>query len=112
MFKSLLDNSRVANSKYVQTNYGTYLLKFFFSESLSTDSGETVSTREVKTILASAIEAEDKQKPLTDDELTELLKGRGLSRWSVGVGYNSFRNRATGMASCSRYLATVRRAML
>ncbi len=71
--------SRVANSKYVQTNYGTYLLKFFFSESLSTDSGETVSTREVKTILASAIEAEDKQKPLTDDELTELLKGKGYN---------------------------------
>jgi RNA polymerase sigma-54 factor len=71
--------SRVANSKYVQTNYGTFLLKFFFSESLSTDSGEEVSTREVKKILKDAIEAENKQKPLTDDELTALLKGKGYN---------------------------------
>ncbi|MBK8340188.1 MAG: RNA polymerase factor sigma-54 [Flavobacteriales bacterium] len=71
--------SRVANSKYVQTNYGTYLLKFFFSESLSTDSGEEVSTREVKKILHDAIEAEDKHKPLTDDELTALLKEKGYN---------------------------------
>ena len=71
--------SRVANSKYVQTNYGTFLLKFFFSESLSTDSGEEVSTREVKKILKDAIEAENKQKPFTDDELTALLKGKGYN---------------------------------
>ena len=71
--------SRVANSKYVQTNYGTFLLKFFFSESLSTDSGEEVSTREVKKILKDAIEAEDKRKPLTDDELTALLKDKGYN---------------------------------
>ena len=71
--------SRVANSKYVQTNYGTFLLKFFFSESLSTDSGEEVSTREVKKILKDAIEAEDKRKPLTDDELTALLKEKGYN---------------------------------
>lgn len=71
--------SRVANSKYVQTNHGTYLLKFFFSESLSTDSGEEVSTREVKKILSEAIEAEDKRKPLTDDELTALLKSKGYN---------------------------------
>jgi RNA polymerase sigma-54 factor len=71
--------SRVANSKYVQTNYGTFLLKFFFSESLSTDSGEEVSTREVKKILKDAIEAEDKREPLTDDELTALLKGKGYN---------------------------------
>ncbi len=71
--------SRVANSKYVQTNHGTYLLKFFFSESLSTDSGEEVSTREVKKILNDAIDAEDKRKPLTDDQLTALLKDKGYN---------------------------------
>jgi RNA polymerase sigma-54 factor len=58
----------VANSKYVQTDYGTYLLKFFFSESLTTDSGEEVSTREVKKILEDSIEAEDKKarSPMTN----------------------------------------------
>ena len=71
--------SRVANSKYVQTPYGTILLKFFFSESLTNDQGEEVSTREVKKILKDAIEAEDKRKPLTDDELTALLKGKGYN---------------------------------
>ncbi|MEO5584625.1 MAG: RNA polymerase factor sigma-54 [Flavobacteriales bacterium] len=71
--------SRVANSKYVQTDHGTYLLKFFFSESLTTDSGEEVSTREVKKILEEAILAEDKQNPLTDDELTKLLRGKGYN---------------------------------
>ncbi len=71
--------SRVANSKYVQTNYGTFPLKYFFSESLTTDSGEEVSTREVKKILQDAIEAEEKRKPLTDDELTALLKGKGYN---------------------------------
>jgi len=71
--------SRVASSKYVQTNYGTFLLKFFFSESLSTESGEEVSTREVKKILKDAIEAEDKRKPITDDVLTALLKDKGYN---------------------------------
>ena len=71
--------SRVANSKYVQTPYGTIILKFFFSESLTNDQGEEVSTREVKKILKDAIEAEDKRKPLTDDELTALLKGKGYN---------------------------------
>ncbi|MFN3874731.1 MAG: RNA polymerase factor sigma-54 [Flavobacteriales bacterium] len=71
--------SRVANSKYVQTNHGTYLLKFFFSESLTNQEGEEVSTREVKKILKDAIEAEDKRKPLTDDELTALLKEKGYN---------------------------------
>ncbi|MCB0794261.1 MAG: RNA polymerase factor sigma-54 [Flavobacteriales bacterium] len=71
--------SRVANSKYVQTNYGTFSLKYFFSESLSTDSGEEVSTREVKKILSNAIEAEDKRKPMTDDQLTALLKEKGYN---------------------------------
>ena len=64
--------SRVANSKYVQTSFGTFLLKSFFSESLSTDSGEEVSTREVKKILKNCIEAEGKKKPLTDDKLTKI----------------------------------------
>lgn len=66
--------SRVANSKYVQTPYGTFLLKTFFSESLSTDGGEEVSTREVKKILQECIANEDKKKPLTDDALCEILK--------------------------------------
>lgn len=71
--------SRVANSKYVQTNYGIYSLKYFFSESLSTDSGEEVSTREVKKILSEAIGAEHKKKPLTDEKLTDLLKEKGYN---------------------------------
>ncbi len=71
--------SRVANSKYIQTPYGTFLLKSFFSESLSTDSGEEVSTREVKKILQECIDAEDKKKPLTDDELTSILKEKSYN---------------------------------
>ncbi|MGB1103596.1 MAG: RNA polymerase factor sigma-54 [Crocinitomicaceae bacterium] len=69
--------SRVANSKYVQTPYGIMSLKYFFSESLATDSGEEVSTREVKKILQDAVDAEDKKKPLTDQKLTDLLKEKG-----------------------------------
>lgn len=71
--------SRVANSKFVQTEFGTYRLKFFFSESLSTDSGEEVSTREVKKILSNLIEAESKRKPLSDERLTELLQDKGYN---------------------------------
>jgi RNA polymerase sigma-54 factor len=71
--------SRVANSKFVQTEFGTYRLKFFFSESLSTDSGEEVSTREVKKILSDFIEAENKKKPLSDERLTELLQEKGYN---------------------------------
>ncbi|MFN5786153.1 MAG: RNA polymerase factor sigma-54 [Flavobacteriia bacterium] len=71
--------SRVANSKYVQTGYGIFSLKYFFSESLSTDTGEEVSTREVKKILSEAIEGEKKRKPLTDEKLTELLKEKGYN---------------------------------
>ncbi len=71
--------SRVANSKFVQTEFGTYRLKFFFSESLSTDSGEEVSTREVKKILSNLIEAESKRKPLSDERLTELLQEKGYN---------------------------------
>ncbi|MEM9023420.1 MAG: RNA polymerase factor sigma-54, partial [Bacteroidota bacterium] len=71
--------SRVANSKYVQTPYGTFLLKTFFSESLSTDSGEEVSTREVKKILQDLIDGETKRKPLTDDRLAAMLKEKGYN---------------------------------
>ncbi|MFP5470438.1 MAG: RNA polymerase factor sigma-54 [Bacteroidia bacterium] len=71
--------SRVVNSKYVQTSYGTFLLKSFFSESLSTDSGEEVSSREVKKILEDNIAEEDKRKPLTDEKLTDLLKEKGYN---------------------------------
>lgn len=69
--------SRVSNSKYVQTNFGIYPLKYFFSESIQTDSGEEISTREVKAILKEYIEGEDKRKPLTDEELAALLKEKG-----------------------------------
>jgi RNA polymerase sigma-54 factor len=69
--------SRVANSKFVQTEFGTFRLKFFFSESLATESGEEVSTREVKKILSDLIGGEDKRKPLSDEELTDLLQEKG-----------------------------------
>ena len=71
--------SRVANSKFVQTEFGTYRLKFFFSESLTTDSGEEVSTREVKKILSDLVEDESKKKPLSDERLTELLQEKGYN---------------------------------
>jgi RNA polymerase sigma-54 factor len=71
--------SRVANSKFVQTEFGSFRLKHFFSEALSTDSGEEVSTREVKTILQEFIDGEDKQNPLSDDTLTELLQSKGYN---------------------------------
>ncbi|MBM78051.1 MAG: RNA polymerase sigma-54 factor [Crocinitomicaceae bacterium] len=69
--------SRVANSKHVSTPYGTFLLKYFFSESLSTESGEEVSTRQVKSILKEAINDEDKRTPLTDEKLMNVLKLKG-----------------------------------
>jgi RNA polymerase sigma-54 factor len=77
--------SRVVNSKYIQTPFGTFLLKSFFSESLSTDSGEEVSSREVKKILTNCIEGENKRKPLTDDRLAEILneKGYNIARRTV-----------------------------
>ena len=71
--------SRVANSKYVQTEQGVISLKYFFSESLSTSSGEEVSTREVKKILSEAVKAEEKRKPLTDEKLANLLKDKGYN---------------------------------
>ena len=71
--------SRVANSKYVQTHFGVFSLKYFFSESLSTESGEEVSTREVKKILSEAVDSENKRAPLTDEKLMNLLRERGYN---------------------------------
>lgn len=71
--------SRVVNSKYVQTEFGTYKLKYFFSESMSTDSGEEVSTREVKNILNEIILSEDKKNPYSDEKLTDMLKAKGYN---------------------------------
>ena len=71
--------SRVANSKYVQTHFGTFLLKSFFSEGLQTESGEEVSSKEVKQILTDCIGAEDKRRPLTDDALTKILNDKGYN---------------------------------
>lgn len=77
--------SRVSNSKYVQTEFGIYPLKYFFSESISTDEGEEVSTREVKKILSDMIAIEDKKKPYSDQYLTKLLnqKGYNIARRTV-----------------------------
>lgn len=69
--------SRVANSKYVDTPYGTILIKEFFSESMKNDQGEDISTREIKKILETEIEKEDKKKPLTDEKIVALLKKQG-----------------------------------
>ncbi|WP_281336899.1 RNA polymerase factor sigma-54 [Flavobacterium eburneipallidum] len=69
--------SRVANSKYVETPYGTKLIKEFFSEAMKNDQGEDVSTLEIKKILKNTIEEEDKRKPLPDDQLAEILKEKG-----------------------------------
>lgn len=71
--------SRVANSKYVQTDFGTFLLKSFFSESLTREDGEEVSTIEVKKILEDAIGEESKKKPLTDEKLAAILKEKGYN---------------------------------
>ncbi|WP_237274306.1 RNA polymerase factor sigma-54 [Tenacibaculum ovolyticum] len=69
--------SRVANSKYVSTPYGTKLIKVFFSESMKNDQGEDVSTREIKKILETVIQEEEKRKPLTDEKLSKILKEKG-----------------------------------
>jgi RNA polymerase sigma-54 factor len=69
--------SRVANSKYVETPYGTKLIKEFFSEAMKNDQGEDVSTLEIKKILQNVIEEEDKHKPLPDDQLADILKEKG-----------------------------------
>lgn len=71
--------SRVANSKYVQTEFGTFLLKSFFSEGIQTESGEEVSNREVKKILEECISNEDKKHPLADEKLAEILKENGYN---------------------------------
>ncbi len=77
--------SRVANSKYVQTEFGIYPLKYFFSEGIATDSGEDASSREVKHILKEIIEGESKQHPLSDDKIEEILnqKGYNIARRTV-----------------------------
>ena len=69
--------SRVANSKYVSTPYGTKLIKEFFSESMKNIEGEDISTKEIKNILATVIKNENKKKPLTDDKLSTILKEKG-----------------------------------
>lgn len=71
--------SRVASSKAVQTDFGIYPLKYFFSEGISTDSGEEVSSREVKQIIKDIIEKEDKDKPLSDDKLEKILNDKGYN---------------------------------
>ncbi len=69
--------SRVSNSKYAQTNYGIYPLKFFFGDGYTTEDGEEMSVREIKKVLKECIESESKKKPYTDDELTDILKEKG-----------------------------------
>lgn len=69
--------SRVSNSKYIQTEFGIFPVKYFFSESMTNDSGEEVSTREIKKILQDCIDNEDKRKPLNDDALADVLKEKG-----------------------------------
>jgi RNA polymerase sigma-54 factor len=71
--------SRVANSKSVQTEFGVYPLKYFFSEGIATESGEDVSSREVKNYLKGLVDKEDKRKPLSDDKLEKLLKEKGYN---------------------------------
>lgn len=69
--------SRVVNSKYIETHFGIYSLKYFFSEGLENADGEEVSTRELKKALQEAVDAEDKSKPLTDDELVDVMTAKG-----------------------------------
>jgi RNA polymerase sigma-54 factor len=69
--------SRVVNSKYIETHFGIYSLKYFFSEGLENQEGEEVSTRELKKALLECVESENKSKPLTDDELVDVMSQRG-----------------------------------
>jgi len=69
--------SRVSNSKYIQTEFGIFPVKYFFSESMTNDVGEEISTREIKQILIQCVENEDKRKPVTDEALAEFLKTKG-----------------------------------
>ncbi|MDA3927399.1 MAG: RNA polymerase factor sigma-54 [Prolixibacteraceae bacterium] len=70
--------SRVSNSKYIQTHFGIYALKYFFSEGMQDESGEEVSTRKIKNILQDVVDSEDKKKPITDEKLAALLKEKGF----------------------------------
>lgn len=70
--------SRVASNKYIQTPYGTFLIKTFFSESMKNEEGEDISTIRIKKILEELIDEEDKQQPLTDDELAKMIKEKGI----------------------------------
>lgn len=71
--------SRVANSKYIETHFGIFPLKYFFSESIKNQAGEDVSTRELKKILQEIIDGENKQKPLTDDEIVDMMNDKGYN---------------------------------
>ena len=71
--------SRVSNSKYIQTNFGIYPLKYFFSEGMQKEDGEEVSTREIKKILQDCIDNENKKKPLTDEKLAKILKEKSYN---------------------------------
>ena len=77
--------SRVASSKAIQTDFGIFPLKYFFSEGISTDSGEEVSSREVKQIIKELIDGEDKIKPFSDEKIEEILnqKGYNIARRTV-----------------------------
>ena len=77
--------SRVSNSKYVETRFGVYPLKYFFSEGMTNTEGDEVSTREIKKILQELIDAEDKRAPLTDEQLVDALREKGypLARRTV-----------------------------
>ncbi|MBR6492034.1 MAG: RNA polymerase sigma-54 factor, partial [Bacteroidales bacterium] len=88
------------NSKYVRTPYGTYLLKDFFSESMTTDSGEEVSNKKIKSDLKEIIDNEDKTNPLTDDDLVKTLNEKGyniarrtIAKYRVQLGIPSARMR-------------------
>ena len=69
--------SRVSNSKYVQTNYGIFPLRFFFSDGYTTEEGEELSIREIKQLLKEAVEHENKENPYNDDELADILREKG-----------------------------------
>ena len=69
--------SRVVNSKYIETHFGIFSLKYFFSEGLENQEGEEVSTRELKKVLQECVDTENKRKPLTDDELVDIMSEKG-----------------------------------
>lgn len=71
--------SRVANSKSIQTEFGIFPLKYFFSEGITTESGEDVSNKEVKSVLQSMVDQENKKKPLSDDKLVKMLNDKGYN---------------------------------